>query len=78
MKTELELGDNLGTEEWHSMTMISLHIPVSCEMGSCPIMHVVYLLGRHLQLNVKELFVLITVWGKVAEVLVTWKLGALE
>ena len=41
-------------------------------------MHVVYLLGRHLQLNVKELCVLITVWGKVAQVLVTWKLGALE
>ena len=45
MKTEVELGDNLDTEEWYSMIMISLHITVSCKMGSCLVMHVVYLVG---------------------------------
>ena len=39
-ETEVELGDNLDT-----VIMISLDIPVSCETGSCPTMHVVYLEG---------------------------------
>ena len=41
--------------------MISLHIPVPCETGSCPIVHVVYMEGV-----CSKYKVFITVWGKVA------------
>ena len=55
--------------KWYSMIMIS-HIPVSCEMGSCPIVHVdtvVYLVGV-----CSKYQVFIMVRGKVDWVLVSW------